>query len=100
MRRTRNKNLAHDLLAVLDRAKRSSVQTSTHALGPAAIATLIAKGQITRERACDGKKRYRTYEYAEEVRAHLEPKYNKRFDAYACCFCNGYHLASHGEFAA
>ena len=62
---------------------------------------MIAAGKITREMSCDGKARFRTYEYAEnEVRPALELKYGKVYDVYACAFCSGWHLATRGELAA
>jgi hypothetical protein len=68
---------------------------------PATVASLIATGNITRERCCDGKKRYRTFEFADQtVKPVLEKQYNKTFTTYACCFCSGWHLATETEFAA
>lgn len=62
--------------------------------GADTIATQIAKGQITRERSCDGKARFTTYDYADRVGRENGAVHGKRFAVYACPFCDGYHLAT------
>lgn len=84
---------------LLNQAKR--VQTgSDSGITPATLASLIASGKITRETSCDGKSRFRTYEYAEQVRPSLEEKYGKKYVSYPCPWCSGFHVASSRELAA
>jgi hypothetical protein len=72
-----------------------------HGIAPDTAVALIAGGKITREMSCDGKKRFRTYEFAEEtVRPSLEAKYGKRYTVYACAFCSGFHCATEKELVA
>ena len=100
---TANRHLSKDLTDLLKTAKLTLRQgvTEGHGLAPEKLASLIASGKITRQMSCDGKARFRTYEYAEnEVRPALEAKYGKKYDTYACGFCNAFHLATRGEFAA
>lgn len=54
---------------------------------------LIVAGRITRERSCDGKRKYRTLEYAKSRVRLLKRKGIERH-AYFCPFCLGYHLAT------
>lgn len=84
---------------LLNQAKRVPV-TEGHAMAPATLASMIATGKITREMCCDGKARFRTYEYAEQVRPSLEEKYGKEYVSYPCPFCSGFHVASSRELAA
>lgn len=58
------------------------------------IATQIALGNLTRERSCDGKARFTTYDYAERVGREEGAKFGKAHTVYPCPFCDGYHLAS------
>lgn len=56
--------------------------------------TAIATGRVTRERSCDGKRKYRTPEYAEKVAAWAAKTYGKPQTYYFCVFCAGYHTAT------
>lgn len=58
------------------------------------IASQIAKGLLTRERSCDGKARFTTYDYADRVGRENGVELGKTFNVYACPFCSGYHLAT------
>lgn len=58
------------------------------------IIAMIADGRITRERACDGKKAYRTPEFAERQANDLGTRFNTPMVSYHCPFCNQYHLAT------
>jgi hypothetical protein len=91
-----------ELSEVLRRSKHSLPDAArTDALDHESVASLIASGKITREKSCDSKKRYRTFEYADhEVRPVLEARYSKTYETYACPFCNGWHLATREEMAA
>jgi hypothetical protein len=60
----------------------------------------IALGVITRERCCDGKARFTTYDYAARVGEENGREFGKVFDVYACPFCDGYHLFTVGELTA
>lgn len=99
MKRTANRHLSDNLKSELSRAKHAQLRVEPYGITPETMASMIAKGQVTRERACDGKKRYRTYPYTEEVRAHLEAKYGKQYVSYACPYCNGWHLATEHDLA-
>jgi hypothetical protein len=85
MRRGKQKRLA------LDAARKAPILDCA-----CSVATQIAKGQLTRERTCDGKARFTTYDYAERVGREEGPKHNSTFRVYACPFCDGYHLATEG----
>lgn len=65
-----------------------------------AIASRIAAGHLTRERSCDGKTRFKTYDFAANVGRENGVKYKKEFRVYACPFCRGFHLASVAELPA
>lgn len=67
---------------------------------PETVAFLIAVGKITRDRACAGKKRYRTYDYAASVRDTVLRKLESHVEVYACPFCGGFHLSSVKEMAS
>jgi len=54
----------------------------------------IASGSITRERSCEGKKSYRTPQFAETIRQKMQRKYSSDFHFYHCQFCLCYHVAS------
>lgn len=59
------------------------------------ITEAIIGGQITRERACDGKSRFNRYDKAQrsiDKWALRDP--DTKLVAYACPFCLGYHLAT------
>lgn len=55
---------------------------------------LIASGVITRERACDGKKAFRTPGFAERKAAQMTKKFGVQTKHYHCVFCLQYHLAT------
>jgi hypothetical protein len=97
-----NAHPSRALSKVLNRAKHSlPAAARTDALDHESVASLIASGKITREKSCDSKKRYRTFEYADhEVRPSLEARHGKVYRTYACAFCNGFHLATEEELAA
>jgi hypothetical protein len=101
VKKTSNRHLSNSLKDTLDKAKHASLKVDHHGIQPETMASLIATGRITRERACDGKKRYRTYDHAEnEVRPFLEERYGKKYGTYACPYCNGFHLHTEGDLAA
>jgi hypothetical protein len=52
----------------------------------------IATGRITRERACDGKRKIRTPEYAARVAQRVGKQHGKTMGYYFCVFCECYHL--------
>lgn len=56
--------------------------------------TAIATGRVTRERSCDGKRKYRTPEYAAKVAAWATKTYGKPQTYYFCVFCGCYHTAT------
>ena len=89
MRRSRGKRIGNDVERALGTARQAPVPDSANS-----IATAIAKGQLTRERCCDGKARFTTYDYAERVGRENGAEFGKTFRCYACPFCGGYHLAS------
>jgi hypothetical protein len=60
----------------------------------AKIVDQLASGAITRERACDGKKAYRTPEFAEEQAARFSKQFGKEQVFYPCAFCGLYHIAT------
>jgi hypothetical protein len=90
------------LRGILNRAKHELPKDAHgNVLSPNEVASAIAKGVITREVSCDGKKRYRTFEYADhEIRPILEKRYAKVYVTYPCPYCQGFHLASCAELAA
>lgn len=92
MRRVHGKRIGNDLSSALKIARKAPVPDSANS-----IATQIAKGQLTRERSCDGKARFTTYDYAERVGREEGVKFGMKFRCYACAFCGGYHLASERE---
>jgi hypothetical protein len=91
-----------ELSNVLRRSKNSlPAAARTDTLGHDSVASMIASGKITREKSCDSKKRFRTFEFADQtVRPSLEARYGKVYRTYACAFCNGWHLATEEELAA
>jgi hypothetical protein len=64
--------------------------------GALTVAAQIARGQLTRERTCDGKARFTTYDYADRVGREEGAKHGSTFRTYPCPFCGGYHLATEG----
>jgi hypothetical protein len=54
----------------------------------------IAVGSLTRERACDGKVRYRTIDFAQQKAAEFTERFNRPQVAYFCPFCRQHHLAT------
>lgn len=48
----------------------------------------------TMHRMCLRKKRYRTWDYAQEVAKYMTKKYGKEQRAYYCPICHSYHLTS------
>lgn len=58
------------------------------------LVNLIASGTITRETSCDGKRAYRTLEYAEKRARESAASYGRPMKAYFCPFCTQYHVAS------
>jgi hypothetical protein len=91
-----------DLAEVLKQSQRqlpNAAHTDVHAAE--SVASMIASGRITREVSCDGKKRYRTFEFAEQiVRPSLEARYGKTYEVYPCPYCQGFHMATREELAA
>lgn len=95
-----NKRLSDKELSLVRQAKRAP-SADAHWNTPQMITSLIAVGKITRENSCDGKARFRTYEYADgEARPALEQRHNTHLEVYACVFCGGWHMATREEFAA
>ena len=76
MRRSHGKRIANDLEWALGTARQAPVADSANS-----IATAIAKGQLTRERCCDGKARFTTYDYAERVGRENGAEFGKAFRA-------------------
>lgn len=97
-----NAKPAGELARLLNVSKNNAPSVDAGNLkSPATVASLIATGSITRERCCDGKKRYRTFEFADQtIRPLLEKQYNKTFRIYPCPYCSGFHAATESEFAA
>ena len=42
--------------------------------------------------SCRSKRRYRTYEFAEKVRAKCEADRGAKLRTYWCAYCNGWHI--------
>ncbi len=59
----------------------------------------IAVGTITRARACDGKRAYRTPDYADAKAREFTARFGTPQRPYFCPFCEQYHLASTTEAA-
>jgi hypothetical protein len=97
-----NAHPSRALSKVLNRAKHSlPAAARTDALDHESVASMIASGRITREVSCDGKKRYRTFEFADQtVRPSLESRYGKTYEVYPCPYCQGFHMATREELAA
>jgi hypothetical protein len=92
-----------ELYQTLKRSKRElpTAAETGHVMKPETVASMIASGRITREVCCDGKKRYRTFEYADtELRPILEKRYGKKYEVYPCCYCGGFHMATLNELVA
>ena len=55
----------------------------------------IVDGTITRERACDGKKRFQRFEHVEKAKRDIKARHNEpdSLRTYACPFCGGWHFA-------
>lgn len=55
----------------------------------------IVDGNLTRERSCDGKVRYKSYARAMlgRERAHRIPGFTGDLVVYPCPFCGGFHFA-------
>ena len=53
--------------------------------------SLVNSGN-TRERSCDGKRKYRTPTYAEKMVARCSARFHLSFRYYLCPFCLCYHL--------
>jgi hypothetical protein len=54
----------------------------------------FADGVITRERSCEGKRAYRTLEYAESRVKLMWRTYRARQRPYFCNYCECYHLTT------
>jgi len=63
------------------------------------IIRLIASRSITRERACDGRRAYRTPEHAAKKAEEFNDFFAGAYKAYHCPFCEQYHLATAQEAA-
>jgi hypothetical protein len=99
-KRLQNRNIAPALQSMLRQAERVRTEENHRGLGPATVASLIAAGKITRDRACEEKKRYTTYGYAIEVRDVALTKFGHTQEVYACPFCSGFHLATLKEMTS
>jgi hypothetical protein len=86
VRRRIGRSRAGDVNALLATARKAPVGDHSDA-----IAARIAAGHLTRERSCDGKTRFTSYDFAARVGAAT---YKKEMRVYACPFCGGWHLAS------
>lgn len=64
------------------------------AAAPDVVATLIAAGRISRERACDEKVRFNTAAKAMRSAEKWRLKEGADLIPYACPFCLGFHLTS------
>lgn len=95
MRRRIGKSRAGDVDALF--AKARSAPVSDHS---AAITARIVAGNLTRERSCDGKTRFKTYEFADAIGKVRGRTYRKEMRVYACPFCGGWHLASVAEVSS
>lgn len=97
-KRIQNRHISDAVKATLRSAsKQCRVPENFRGMGPETVASLIATGKITRDRACTEKKRYHTYGYATEVRDAMLRKHGHTQEVYACPFCSGYHLATIDE---
>lgn len=54
----------------------------------------IVDQTLTREWACDGKARFRSYLHAEARRKVVEALWKKQYETYPCPFCQSWHLTS------
>lgn len=100
-RHTCHRHMSKEMAAVLRQSKHNLPKGTTgHGIAPESVIALVASGKITREVSCDGKSRFRTYDYAEKVRPILEERYDQKYVVYACVFCDGFHVATEKEFAA
>lgn len=52
----------------------------------------IVTGRVTRERACDGKLRLRTPDYAEKLAKRMSKQHGAEQSYYFCEWCHCYHL--------
>lgn len=56
--------------------------------------TKVIEKAITRERACDGKRAYRTPDYAEAQAEKFSKLFGTPQQSYQCVFCHLYHVAT------
>lgn len=89
MRRRRGRSPICDVDAAMAAARKSPTKDDHDT-----IAAQIAQGNLTRERSCDGKTRFKSYNFAETVGRTKPELEGKEMRVYACPFCRGFHLTS------
>lgn len=52
---------------------------------------------VVMHQMCFRKRKYNTWEHAQEVALHMTEKYNKQQRAYYCPICHSFHLTSQCE---